>query len=200
MKGTIYGLYHDDALIYIGSTTFDLQFRLYLHLAASKIRKTPIYNYINGINSGDLTIREFETNEYNNKHELLSKEGTYIRRHLGGGRLLNKRIEYGFVKGDGQYNSRIVTCSCGFKLRSDSLYDHLRTKRHLLFLKNPDLLVEFLEKRKEKKVGPEYELVTCSCGGKYQRKSKARHLKTKLHSSRFLEKSSSKNKDFNFLC
>ena len=60
IKGHIYGIYYDETLKYIGSTTYDLNVRLSSHISKSKTRDQGIYAFIKDCDKGLLTIEEFE--------------------------------------------------------------------------------------------------------------------------------------------
>lgn len=191
IKGRIYGIYYEDDLKYIGSTTYDLNVRLNSHISKSKTRDRGIYKFIRDCNHSLLSIEELELFICETKQELLKREGEYILKHFDN--ILNKKIERGYKYGDGRWSAEKIKCSCGYMCRRDSMYDHLKTKRHSDFLENPVLLQEFLNSIATPKIGKMYEVIECECGCKFQRKCKSRHLKSKLHNNLVNNKVSHKN-------
>lgn len=172
IKGTIYGLYYNNELKYIGSTTYKLNDRLSTHLSAAKTRNSPFYTFLKDCDRSLIEMRPLEECECETNKELVIREGVYIEKHFDD--ILNSRIEWGFSRNSGEYNKRKVTCKCGMVVRSDSIRDHLRSKRHADIMKNPYLLHEV-------KVIHNYPEYTCSCGSTVKKKNKSRHQNTQKH-------------------
>lgn len=86
--GKIYGLVHDDKLIYIGSTFLSLGARLNAHKSAARCgANSPIYRYMRECGTCNIHIRMLEYHVGIDKSELVDIEQSYLTRHDG---LLNK--------------------------------------------------------------------------------------------------------------
>ncbi len=90
-NGYIYGLYDSKnyRIFYIGSTTKELKRRLQLHLAASKIYKTPVAVYIrqkiiDGFAIGFFKLKTIEITE-ENTHSLYEEEKMFVRKYINDG-------------------------------------------------------------------------------------------------------------------
>ena len=93
-NGKIYGIYEDDRLLYIGSTTQTLSKRMAKHRTNSKTehsRNFPIYRYVAERGGWDgIYIELLETCPCSNVEELIKREGELIRQNKTP---FNKRIE-----------------------------------------------------------------------------------------------------------
>lgn len=89
-NGKIYKLTHLDKMIYIGSTTVQLETCLEFHKEYSKKleNKSKIYKYIR--ENGDIKIELIEEYKCENKQDLESKEGEYIMKYKS--EILNEKV------------------------------------------------------------------------------------------------------------
>ena len=93
MKGYIYGIFHNERCLYVGSTK-DFICRRSNHICDSNLYKRPIYNYINGLESKwkEIKFTIFEEEEYPSKQERLKKEREYYDKYKE--ELLNENIPW----------------------------------------------------------------------------------------------------------
>lgn len=89
-NGKIYKLTHLDKMIYIGSTTVQLETCLEFHKEYSKKpeNKSKIYKYIR--ENEDIKIELIQEYKCENKQELESKEGEYIMKYKS--EILNEKV------------------------------------------------------------------------------------------------------------
>ena len=77
-NGKIYKLVCNDGYYYIGSTTQELNNRLYNHKTQSKSGPNKIYSYINSIGWDNVIIELIENYNCQSKKELVDREKYYL--------------------------------------------------------------------------------------------------------------------------
>lgn len=142
--------------IYIGSTCFSLEKRLYQHIANYKRYLTGGYNYVSVfdiIQNNNYRIELLESYKCNNKKELSKREGDLIK--LNKINCVNRKID-GRTKREYYFDNidkfklihkkniekmrtkgrKKIKCSCGMSYNYSGKTCHIRTKKHINFIKN----------------------------------------------------------------
>jgi hypothetical protein len=186
-NGKIYGLYCDDELIYVGSTTQSLPVRFAEHIKHSKYEKKRnlmnITKFIYENRDKNIYIELIELFPCNLKIELNKREGEIQRQHAN---LLNMRIagrtdkerrdemteeeydEY-IEKSRNYYKTKekdTIVCDCGITILKMNYERHLKTLEHIKHIENNTKVII-----KEKKP----LIYECECGSIVKNHNENRH-------------------------
>ena len=148
-------------LFYIGSSCMELRNRYYNHKTdSSKENRKSSKLYANftreKFDSGDIRILLIEEVNVENKRELQKIENEYIQKELKNVLCINTRSS--FLTPDNRLQQRI---------KSDKKYRDTHKEERKIY----DASISEIRN----------EHFDCECGGKYSRKSKARHEKCQKH-------------------
>ena len=93
MKGVIYGIFHNERCLYIGSTN-NFKVRKSNHIHDSKIHKRKVYEYINCLKQGwdDIEFKILCEREYQTKKERYEEERIFF--DLYKGEILNYHLPF----------------------------------------------------------------------------------------------------------
>lgn len=162
----IYGIYEEEKLVYIGSTTQLLSTRKNEHWC--RVRKEngfKIHRYMQEIGLNKFSLKLIEPYPCNNINELNNREGELQRLHkneIMNVRINNQTLEEWYVlnrkdlcqkkKDYNIKNGRIlkdkkkekyeerkqerITCECGSNIMKIGLKDHIKTELHIKYLEN----------------------------------------------------------------
>ena len=187
--GNIYKIINSiDNEIYIGSTFNELRHRWQQHKASynrwlnGKCRKCSIFEKIKllGIkNFKIMLIKKYDVyrDDSKDRRHLLSKEQLWINKL----KCINEKGAFNPIP-----EKELIKI---YRLNNK---DKIKEKAKEYKLNNKDKKKQYYENNKEKikEKSKEYKLnnkeklnkkINCSCGGKYQHRTKARHMKTKIH-------------------
>ena len=149
--------------IYIGSTTQKLCKRFANHKSDYKKYLDGRSYYVSSydiIELGDSYIELLELYPCNGPEELCRREGQLIREHD----CVNKNIA-GQTKAEYYQTNK----------------DKISEQKKEYYQINKEKRLEYYHANKDAINAKRYIKFDCECGGKYDKSSKARHLKTKLH-------------------
>ena len=97
MKGYIYGIFHNERCIYVGSTK-DFTTRRCNHVCDSNLYDRPVYNYINSLQNKwcEIKFKIFEEDEYPTKEDRFKKEREYYDQYKD--QVLNNNLPWKSVE------------------------------------------------------------------------------------------------------
>ena len=166
-NGKIYKLVCDATpIVYYGSTIQSLSDRLNLHKSASnKCGSKELFD------AGNVSIELVEEYPCNNRYELESRERYYIDFMLNNFTdrvICNERIP---TRTKAEWEQDNIEHRREYKKKyHEENREHLNEYKKKYYLDNKDTINK---KRSEK--------FNCDCGGKYTRRNKSQHLKSKKH-------------------
>lgn len=189
-ESIIYGIYHKDILIYIGSTIQKLWQRWSDHkktLNIEKKNKLKLYNYMKQYPIQDFLIKIIENYNCNSQIELLKKEGEYQKEfnpECNTSRAGRTQKEY--------YNENKQVCQERNKEYYENNKEKCREIQKEWRINNADFkkeldtkwreenreLIRIKDKERRLNNNPE---INCECGSKYKKLYKSCHIKTKKH-------------------
>jgi predicted GIY-YIG superfamily endonuclease len=161
MKGFVYKITSQSTdKIYIGSTTKTLKRRLRNHYTDIKRNRSSTSRLILCYN--DVVIECIEEVEFENKKELRDRERYHIEKN--GDKCVNKAIPNRTMKE--YYDDNAVEIIKRQKIYTTKNSDKIKAyRKQYAIINSAKLKEQFI----------------CECGGKYVRKGRPRHLKTKKH-------------------
>ena len=158
--------------LYIGSTAHTLDFRLRKHISKCNIGFTfRVYNKLREIGMDEISKQLILLRKYPcaSKDELEMEEQRWIDRIQPD---LNETSAYCYY--NKKYKSKISTCTCGAKIRSNHLPRHKRSLKHKKWMikNNVKETIPPVKKRPSP---------NCPCGGIDSDIHRRRHLHTDRH-------------------
>jgi hypothetical protein len=176
-KSSIYYVYYNEELLYIGSTTNFIERKSShkrLIIDQSLIKRRPFHKSFDETNIKFEDLRwECEDVCFESKNELRRYEGSKIRElkpkynlHIAGRtkeEYKNETKEY-----KSEYEKQKTTCECGLILRKNGINRHLNSKKHKLYIENKN----YTDKNEKEQ---------CECGCLIMKYGLKRHMKTQKH-------------------
>jgi len=176
--------------IYVGSTTQTIEHRFFEHKTTYHQYQKNKRNYLTSfeiIKFGDAYVELIENFPTDNKNDLRTREKFYIENNNCVNQNIPIRTPEEIQAQNKQWyeqnkNRQIdkqrekdkieIKCDCGGKYRHSNKADHLKTKKHLRFIK---------KQNKNQICNETY--FNCPCGGQYKlgRVNKYQHEKTEMH-------------------
>lgn len=181
-NGKIYGIYHNDELVYIGSTTQVLCRRMSGHKNDAKKKEkssTAFYKYYNENDSKEFKIILIETCECETKEELLKREAEIQRENPS---TYNSRLPYKTPEEWEEYKlKRKEYQKIIYKDYREKNLEEIRkneNERSKKYSKENRKLRNEIQLKSNKK--NEYQ-IECDCGSKFMNRCRWQHYKSKKH-------------------
>lgn len=176
-KSSIYYVYFNDELLYIGSTTNFIERKSShkrLIINKDKPKRRPFHISFDETNIDFDDLRwEREDVCFETKEELRRYEGSKIREFKPKYNIAiagRTKEEYQIENKErfNNYEKEKIICECGMPLRRYGINRHLKSKKHKLLMENP----EYKDKNEKEQ---------CECGMYIMKYGIPRHQKGKLH-------------------